>query len=144
MTFEIKPYIGAGVLAFGISQSQAEAHLGKATWKIENEFPSGELLDYPGISLAFDLDGRLTQIGFDKHFSGVLQFEDVDVLRAPNAFEVLTARDGNPYVWVGFVMLLNLGMRLGGYDDPDEGRTVSLFGKGRYDSKIGRFQPLNK
>jgi hypothetical protein len=75
--------------------------------------------------------------------SGALIFEDIDVLRDSDALKFLTKRDGDPYLWVGFVMLLKLGLRLGGYHEKaDEGRTISLFERGRYDGKNTRFTPF--
>lgn len=145
MTLKFEPYIGASPLNFGMSIVEATAILGEPRSRQTNTFgPVGQELTFNEIRLAFDADERLYQIGFDKSFSGSLLFEDIDILHHPDALKVLLQRDREPYVWVGFVMLMNLGLRLGGYHaSADEGRTVSIFNRGRYDSKIPRFKPFS-
>ncbi len=142
MTLSFMPYVGAAPLIFGITRDQAIEILGEPQLRMPNSPLAGESLEYTGVSLAFDENGKLMQIGFDGHFPGTLLFEGVDVFKDQDAMKILVTRDGNPFLWVGFLMLLNLGVRLGGYhDEADEGKTVSLFMKGRYDSKIPRFAP---
>lgn len=144
MKLIIEPYRGAAPLSFGLSRAEAVSILGEPLSRSVSTFGVlGEELDFRGISLAFNKQDRVAQLGFDKHFSGSLLFEGMDVLRDPIALASLIERDGSPYEWVGFVMLLNLGIRLGGYHETaDEGRTVSLFERGRYDSKVPRFHPF--
>ncbi len=143
MTFSLVPYVGAAPLIFGMTRDQAIEILGEPRLSIPSSPLPGKSLDFTGMSLAFDENGKLMQIGFDRHFPGRLLFAGVDVLKDENAMTTLVTRDGTPFLWVGFLMLLNLGVRLGGYhDEADEGKTVSLFMKGRYDSKIPRFAPF--
>jgi len=145
MTLKFEPYIGASPLNFGMSIIEAITILGEPRSRQTNTFgPEGQELTFNEMRLAFDADERLYQIGFDKSFLGSLLFDDIDILRHPDALKVLLQRDGDPYVWVGFVMLMKLGLRLGGYHvSADEGRTVSIFNRGRYDSKIPRFKPFS-
>jgi len=166
----IIPYGGAPPLAFGISSGATCALAGEplqvnrrvlpplppGTRATASDFrrdpfsiitganPAYAEHHYPGISLAFDKTDRLCQIGFGKNFEGSLILEGIDVLKSPHALETLVKLDGKPYHSVGFVMLMNLGVRLGGYHETaDEGRTVSLFERGRYDNSFARFQAFD-
>jgi hypothetical protein len=144
MIITFQPYVGAGPILFGMSPEAAEHVLGQPLSKSSDSFgPPGEQIRFKDALLAFDTDGRLFQVGFDSEFSGTLLYEGIDILRDPRAMDFLIERDGNPYIWVGFIMLLKLGLRLGGYHEmADEGRTISMFARGRYDTKVARFQPL--
>lgn len=142
LTFE--PYIGAPPLSFGITIAEAIEILGEPESREVNTFgPKGQELTFDEMLLAFDVDERLYQIGFDESYTGNLFFEDIDLLRDPEALLKLAEVDGEPFISVGFVMLMSLGLRLGGYhENADEGRTVSIFNRGRYDSAVARFKPF--
>ncbi len=141
MNLEITPYVGASPLNFGITEADAIEILGVPSSRAKNSFPPGFVLDYCGAALAFDTKGRLTQMGFDKHFCGALTYSNINLFQDDDALRKLLQLDHEVYLWVGFVMLMGLGIRLGGFHEPaDEGRTVSIFERGRYDTKIARFQ----
>lgn len=146
MNLEISPYAGVGPLEFGITELDLIQHLGNPAFRSKRPVPAGTVeLEYPGVAAAFDITGRLFQVGFDENFEGVLSLDGTDLLNDEQAFDRLLELDGNPYLWVGFVMLMKLGIRLGGYHDlADEGKTVSVFATGRYDDKLSRFTPLKE
>lgn len=144
LTFE--PYVGVPPLTFGITLIEVINLLGEPSSKEINTFgPKGQELVFSDMRLAFDADEHLYQIGLDEGYSGSLLFEDIDILKHPEALKILSEIDGEPYLWVGFIMLMKLGLRLGGYhDSADGGRTISIFNRGRYDSKLPRFKPFQK
>ena len=145
MTLSFEPYIGVPPLIFGMSMKEAVAILGEPQARqISTYGLAGQQLVYDEINLAFDTDERLFQIGFDRHYSGSLLFNDVDLLRHPDALKRLSEIDDKPYIWVGFILFMSLGIRLGGYhEQADEGRTISIFHRGRYDSKMPRFKSFD-
>ncbi|MCF7789057.1 MAG: hypothetical protein K9N47_23235 [Prosthecobacter sp.] len=144
MTLNFEPYIGAPPLRFGITTKEASAILGEpGSVQINTAGPAGREFTFDEMRLAFDTNDHLYQIGFDKNFTGTLLYNGTDILRHSEALKLLSEIDGKPCVWVGFIMLMNLGLRLGGYhEEADEGRTVSIFNRGRYDSKISRLTPF--
>jgi hypothetical protein len=141
MNLEIVPHSGAEPFQFGVPEALVEAHLGPPKFRSKRPFPPGTVeLEYPGLAFAFDSNGRLAQIGFDKHFEGKLSLNGVDLFEDADALRKLLELDGDSHLWVGFVMLMGLGVRLGGFHEAaDEGRTVSVFERGRYDAKRPRF-----
>jgi hypothetical protein len=144
MNLNFEPYIGVPPLTFGMTITDAINLLGSPKSKEVNTFgPKGQELAFEEVRLAFDAEERLYQIGFDKSYEGNLLFNNIDILRHPEALKTLLEADGEPFIWVGFVMLMKLGIRLGGYhENADGGRTISIFNRGRYDSKIPRFRPF--
>lgn len=140
MNYEIIPYCGVEPFRFGDPEAFVEDHWGAPKSRSVRPFPPGTVeLEYPGLALAFDESGRLTQIGFDKHFNGKLILNGIDLFEDDAALSKLLKLDSDSHLWVGFVMLMGLGVRLGGFHEvADEGRTVSMFERGRYDTKRSR------
>lgn len=143
-TLNFEPYLGAAPLRFGISISDACAILGEPNFvQVNTAGPEGRELAFDDMRLAFDAHDRLYQIGLDRSFNGTLLYNGIDILRDSDALKLLSEIDEKPHAWVGFIMLMKLGLKLGGYhEEADEGRTVSLFNRGRYDSKVSRFKPF--
>ncbi|WP_395752392.1 hypothetical protein [Prosthecobacter sp.] len=139
-----EPYHGALPLKFGLTTPEASQILGIPRHRQATSYgPEGQEWVYDQFNLAFDTEDKLYQIGFDKSFSGELLFRGIEIMKGADALRRLADIDGEPFIWVGFIMLMNLGLRLGGYhESADEGRTVSLFKRGRYDAKIPRFKPF--
>lgn len=80
------------------------------------------------------------QMGFNTDFDGKVILKGIDLFGDPDALDKLLACDSDSHLWVGFVLLMGLGVRLGGFHEVEEGgRTVSIFERGRYDAKIPRF-----
>lgn len=145
MNLEIIPYCGAEPFLFGIPEALVEEQLGAPKFRSKRPFPPGTIeLEYPGLAFAFDANGRLTQVGFDQHFNGKLILKGIDLFKDDAALSKLLKLDSDSHFWVGFVMLMGLGVRLGGFHAvADEGRTVSIFERGRYDTKRPRFTEMN-
>ena len=141
MNLEIIPHCGVEPFRFGVAEALVEDHLGAPKFRSKRSFPPGTIeLEYPGLAFAFDANGRLTQIGFDKHFNGKLILNGIDLFEDDAALSKLLKLDSDSHLWVEFVMLLGLSVRLGGFHEvADEGRTVSIFERGRYDIKRPRF-----
>jgi hypothetical protein len=143
MTFELQPYEGAGALRFGMSVFEAESFLGSPKSIFHTMTFAGESREYETATLGFNSLGQLVHIGFCERDPVQLVCKDVDVFGASAALQELARLDGKPFTFVGFVYLLELGLQLGGFhQSADEGKTVSMFERGRYDIKLLKFKPL--
>jgi hypothetical protein len=150
---EITPYEGAGQLQFGASRQDVEGILGPPASFYRTDYPVKMGLspiyeaqyDFSNINLPCDLDFKLNYICFSQHrtpFQGSVLFRGINVFVDDDAFPRLLEHDSEPLEWVGFVFLMKLGIRLEGFHAPsDNGLVVSLFERGRYDSKLPKFHP---
>ena len=151
--FEIAPYEGAGPIKFRSSRQDVEGVLGPSESFYRTDYPPRMGLspvyearyDSSNINLAYDLDHTLNYICFSQHrtpFPGTVSFRGINIFADNDAFERLLAQDSEPFEWVGFIILMNLGMRLSGFHaSSDSGLSVSLFERGRYDLKLQKFIP---
>lgn len=151
--FEIAPYEGAGQLKFGASREDVEGILAPPESFYRTDYPARMGLipifearyDSSNINLAYDLESKLNYICFTQHptpFQGAVTFRGINIFVDDNAFLRLLEHDPDPLEWVGFIFLMKLGMRLEGFHAPsDSGLIVSLFERGRYDSKLSKFTP---
>lgn len=151
--FEIAPYEGAGQIKFRASQQDVEGVLGPPESFYRTDYPPRMGLspiyearyDSSNINIAYDLDYKLNYICFSQHrtpFQGTVSFRGINIFVDNNAFLRLLEHDSNPLEWVGFIFLMELGMRLEGFHSASEsGLIVSLFERGRYDPKLQKFTP---
>lgn len=149
--FAITPYEGAGRLRFRALRQDVEGVLGppesfhrtdyQARMGLSPIFEAG--YDSSNINVAYDLDHRLNYICFTQYptpFQGRVTYRGINLFGDVDAFARLLEHDSEPLEWVGFIFLMKLGLRLEGFHAPSEsGRIVSLFERGRYDSKIPGF-----
>lgn len=144
MILEIEPYIGASPFIFGVPESVVTSLLGPPNYRTKPpHVPGSEEIDYPGLTFAFNRNGQLMQFGVHNDFQGKVTLKGIDLFKDPDALSKLLALDRDSHLWVGFVMLMGLGVSLGGFHEVEEaGRTVSIFERGRYDAKIPRFTPF--
>lgn len=98
------------------------------------------------INLAYDLEGKLRYICFSQHrtpFDGAVTFRGINLFTNQHVIARLLAHDPEPLEWCGFIFFMKLGLRLEGFHTPVEsGLMVSLFERGRYDSKRDKFTPF--
>jgi len=60
-------------------------------------------------------------------------------------FEKLILKDGSPYEYVGFIIMLQLGMTLTGFHDADESqKAVTVFSPGRWDQLKPQFRSYSR
>jgi hypothetical protein len=149
--FEITPYEGAGSLKFGASRQEVENILGPPESFYRTDYPARMGLssviearyELSNINLAYNLDYKLSYIGFSQHrthLQGAVSFRGINIFDDVDAFHKLLEQDSEPFEWVGFIFLMKLGMRLAGFHSQSEGGlVVSLFERGRYDSKLPMF-----
>jgi hypothetical protein len=143
---EIRSYVGVGPLRFGMSQTEVESISG-APKRVKKGF-LGEPTEYrrdSGLIATYDQSsGRLVELGFSKNIAE-LSFDGRQVFCELPAeiLKYLLGKDGVPYEFVGFLVLLKLGMTLTGFhDNAIEQMAVTVFSRGRWDSQLPKLQPF--
>jgi len=141
--FELRPLISIGPLSFGMTASQVDSVLGAPKNVSKVRHISGEARTYELLQVGMNASGKLDHVGIGIRFPGRIMVAGIDVLHDHDALERLIQLDGNPYEWVGFIMLLKLGMSLAGFHASDDaGKAVNFFPTGRYDSFLDKLQPF--
>jgi hypothetical protein len=66
-----------------------------------------------------------------------------DLFAEPNLIAFLTRLDPNPFLFVGFVVFLELGIRLSGFHDGDESqKAIGVVRGGYWDEFVSEFVPF--
>lgn len=132
MKFYLDPYTAVGPLRFGMSEADVRSAVGQPLGVDKNSLGEVEY-QYSELSIRFSLaDGGLTEVGFLPESE--LLVDDIDVFRDRRAFEKLILKDGSPFEYVGFIVLLRLGLTLTGFHDADEAqKAATVFSRGRWD-----------
>ena len=142
---EIFPYIGAGRIKFGMQPNEVEAIFGVADSVSMNHLKQRvEFRSFMNIAYSTgDIEG-VSHIGFGRqmegvHFKGINFFLDDE----NGVLKRIVLADGKPFVYMGFIVLLNLGMTLTGFHDNDiSQKAVALFPVGAWDKRISKLRPF--
>lgn len=130
--FEITPYKSVGPIRFGMSADELVGAVGDPVKFTKNGL--GELdYKYSGFRVALSSkDNTVVEVGLVPETEVVI--DGVKIFSSPDSFTKLVKKDGDPYEYVGFVILLNLGITMTGFHDKDESqKAVGVFAKGRWD-----------
>lgn len=130
--FQITPYKSVGPIRFGMSVAELIEAVGDPVKITKNRL--GELdYRYPGFRVALSSKDRtVAEIGLVPEADAII--DGVTIFSSPDSFARLVKKDGNPYEYVGFVVLLNLGLTMTGFHDNDDSqKAVTVFAKGRWD-----------
>ncbi len=143
--FELFPYVGAGPLTFGMSPGQVAHALGAPDSAGVNHLGQRvEHRSFMTVGYTASVDGELNHIGFGGQMTGV-RHSDLKVFDSQHGqvLRALCVEDGNPYVYLGFIVLLNLGFALTGFHDNDEDQlAITLFPKGAWDGRLHKLKPF--
>lgn len=144
MRFILLPYVGAGPIKLGMTPEEVTEVLGEHS-RMSLAFNGDHSLTYDKLALDIGISkatGVVTHIGFSSVAD--VWFDEIDVMHDKSALPRLAKLDGAPCEYVGFVMLLNLGIMLGGFSASNEmyQRTVAMFSRGRYDDRRHKFHAL--
>jgi hypothetical protein len=141
--FELNPYKGAGLIEFGMDASQVEALLGSADKTSVNHLKQRvDFRAFMNIGYSADEPQVVVHLGFGRQmegvaYKGVLLFGDVKNL----GFQMLLEDDGNPFTYLGFIVLLNLGITLTGFHDNDVSQqAVAMFQYGAWDARKSKLK----
>jgi hypothetical protein len=145
--FDLKIYIGAGPLRFGMTRKQVEAVLGPPD-KTKRTMFRNEAQEFRrdnGMQTIYSAaEDTLVEISFYGNQS--VAFEAMDVFQTPGTEVIsrLSEADGKPLETVGILVFLNLGIAMTGFlqeDEPGQ-KSISVFAKGRWDSEIEDLKPF--
>lgn len=139
--FKIVPYRSVGAIRFGFSLSEVNEETGAPISVTRNN--EGELdYQYDEFSIRLSAkDEKVVEVGLVP--PAVVRLDGIEIFRSPSAFEQLIARDGAPYEFYGFIVLLNLGITLTGFHDDDESQiAVTAFERGRWDELRSELRPF--
>lgn len=141
MKFELKPYEGADPLHFRMSRGEVHGLLGppEHSWSMR----SGNLAEsWPDVVVRYEKE---TQNIIEMEFtsSAKIEYQGINLFEAPEAFLKLVELDGAALKGSGTVVLRRLGISTGDDlgDPTSSDRTVCLFKRGLWDSRIGLLAP---
>jgi len=128
--FTVQPYAGAHPILFGMTPPEVAALLGPPSWSFRDAGILTEERSSQHVNVAYS-DDRLNEAVFSKGAKLVFDGQDLFDLHDPVGF---LRKFDTPYVWVGVIILLDLGIRLSGLlDDNASQRTISIVEKGYWD-----------
>ena len=140
MTFEIVSYVGARPLLFGMTEDQVESAVGHP-FKTGVNNRGERKSEYGVFSTTVSEGDKLVEVGFSSDAEVLIH--GMELFRQPEAFPKLLQEDSCPYEYVGFVILLDLGITLGGFHDNDPyQRAITAFARGRWDHFKNKFNKL--
>lgn len=133
----INPYISAGRLNFGATYDDVVSDLGEPRSEEKSRLGEtvvrydrfGATISSHGVVEVYFLPGaNVSMLG-------------IDVFNDPKAFRELCKLDGNPKEFMGFIILLKLGITMTGFHDGDEAqKAITAFESGRWDQLAGELQ----
>ncbi|EHM40259.1 hypothetical protein [Hafnia alvei] len=142
--FEIHPKKGAGVIKFGMRRDKVNNLLGvNDDYMIDNnrlvEFRSDMNISYTA-----DPDGKVFHIGFSKGMNLVM-FDSVNIFHDNPDIVInkLIEHDDCPYLSLGMVFFMKLGITLTGFhDDDSEQKSLAVFNHSEYEQYIDDMEPF--
>jgi hypothetical protein len=142
MKFEIVSYVGALPLKFGMTEEEVARIIGLPSVKMKNRKGEPDH-DHGFCAVGYDKDtNRANFFGFRPPTN--ISYEGMPMFDNPTALNALVARDGEAFEFVGFVLLLNLGISLSGFDDNDQSQlAVNVFERGRFEKYRSQFKPFS-
>lgn len=145
--FEIRPYSGAGKISFGMTPGEVAALYGAADSVSFNHLKQRvEFRSFMNIGYSTGHTEGVSHIGFGRQMEGV-HFKDVNLFLDDEgvALKRMITEDGHPFIYLGFIVLINLGMTLTGFhdNDPDQ-KAIALFPRGAWDKRLPKLKEFYK
>lgn len=141
--FEIKPYIGVANLEFGMKKDAVENAIGQPDQTTKNHLNQRvEFRSFMNVAYSADGDESLIHIGFGRQEENV-RYKDMFLFKedASNVLNFLIKEDGNPYLYLGFIIFLELGITLTGFHDNDiSQKAVTVFPRGAWDKRLSKMK----
>ncbi len=124
---------------FGMSALELEQVAGKPTVVSTNR--KGEKNhQYDGWSVRYSKElEKVVEFGFTPRTEVI--YQDISVFKDVDAFQKIISLDGDAFEYVGFIVLLKLGITLTGFHDGDESqKAITAFAQGRWDHLKEKFR----
>jgi|SRR6516165_4726061 hypothetical protein len=146
MAYEIKSYMGAGRLVFGMSPKQVHELLGKPRFSRRDASRLREIYRVCPALTFVGTDGqlKLVEIGFAKA-AGEVIYGGANLFAGEQMAVVqrLCGEDPNPREVIGMLVFPKLGISLTGFHTgPKESIAVTAFAPGRWDAQLARSKPF--
>jgi hypothetical protein len=141
--FEIKPFLSAGLVFFDMSPERVAAAIGPADDANTNHL--NQLVEYRAfmnVGYTSTLPNLVNHMGFGRQMLG-LRMEGIEFFQDNPLYVLreLMQKDKECYLYLGFVVFLNLGITLTGFHDNDlSQKAVALFKQGSWDMRIPKMQ----
>ena len=143
--FELKPYVGAGDITFGMTPNNVELLIGKPEDISVNHLKQRvEFRSFMNVGYSEDEKQSLVHVGFGRQMEGV-RFKDIFIFIENDkvVLQKLINEDRQPFFYLGFVVFLNLGIALTGFHDNDiSQKAVTQFVRGAWDKRIPKLKPF--
>lgn len=141
----IKPYDSVGKVKFGMTADELMAVLG-APLRIAKNRRGEPSYEYGDLMIRLSVESnKVAEIALMPQSGVEVEGVDADVFSSDDALAHLLEKDGSPYEYMGFIVLLRLGMTFTGFHDSDESqKAVTVFEKGRWNtlrSQLNTFRP---
>lgn len=140
--FELYPLIGAGKLKFGMTPEMVEHELGKPESTSKN-FKKERIDSFSFMSTGYLVDSHvLYHIGFGRQmtaitYQGINFFQD----NPDKVIDQLMQYDNSPYLHLGFIVFLKLGLTLTGFHDGDtDQKAITVFDKKPWNDWVGKMK----
>lgn len=140
--FTIEPYFGALPLIFGMSPDHVCELLGSPSRRrICFDGSPGENREHIAIGYCKNGTG-LEEVVFAP--GAQISFRGQRLFECEDAIAFLRTFDPTPYLWVGFVIFAELGIRLSGFHDKDESQlAIGVVRRGYWDEYREDFVPYD-
>lgn len=139
--FAINSYKTVGPIRFGMSADELTFVLGQPL-AISNNRRDESSYRYDGFNVVLASDTQaVVEVGLLPELE--VSIDGISVFRHADTFQRLIQLDRQPYEYVGFIVLLELGLTLTGFHDSDESqKAVTAFAEGRWDKLKTQLQPF--
>jgi hypothetical protein len=146
MAYEIRSYLGAGTLVFGMSPKQVHELLGKPRFSRRDPGRLREIYRVcPALTfVGADQELKLVEIGFAEA-AGEVIYGGANLFAGEHMAVVqrLCGEDPAPREVVGTLVFRKLGISLTGFHaGPKESLAVTVFASGRWDAQLARSKPF--
>jgi hypothetical protein len=143
--FDIFPLRGAGKICLGMIPQQIEAIYGAAESVSLNHLKQRvEFRSFTNLGYSTGSVEGVSHIGFGRQMQNIrfkganIFLDDESVILAK-----LVAEDGNPFIYLGFIVFLNLGMTLTGFHDHNVlQKAMTMFPRGAWDKWRPKLKPF--
>lgn len=143
MTFTIEPYVGPLPLRFGMSPEEVESVLGPPEERRNTPYGLSERRRKPSVNLGYELLSKELE-GAVFAFTEKLLYQEHDLFAERDLISLLRQYDPNPFLLVGFVIFLKLGVRLAGFHNDDDERSIGVFSEGFFDQFREDLEPFDE
>lgn len=143
--FEILPYIGAGRVRFGMSSQEIEKIYGVADSSTMNHLKQRvEFRSHMNVGYGTELSEGVIHVGFGRQMEGV-EYKGLNIFSDDSevVLDTLIQEDGDPYIYLGFIVLFKIGITMMGFHDDDiSQKAITLFPQGAWDKRRAKLKPF--